>query len=122
MFGGRHHAERSPASTRTDFFPPLDIDQFEANCFDANGNKLSLSATATMRRLQALVRLRRTSRSLPVLILNVVATPDDLPAGHPEEGKEKLEAHATALFRNARSAVVINTPDWFNCALLDGTP
>lgn len=36
------------------------------------------------------------SHSLPDRILNVVATPDDVPAGHPAKGKEKLEAFATA--------------------------
>ncbi|MEC7536578.1 MAG: hypothetical protein VYB59_04710 [Pseudomonadota bacterium] len=63
------------------------------------------------------------SRSLPVLILNVVATPDDLPAGHPEEGKEKLGAHATAYVCTGPVCnLTVNTPTGLTVPFSTGLP
>lgn len=70
---------------------------------------------------QALVNCVQ-SRSLPDRILNVIATPDDLPAGHPIEGKEKLEARATAyVCERPVCSLPVNTAADLT-ALLDGGP
>ncbi|MBG02718.1 MAG: thioredoxin domain-containing protein [Rhodospirillaceae bacterium] len=61
-------------------------------------------------------------RSLPDRILNIVATLDDLPAGHPAEGKEKLEARATAyVCEGPVCSLPVNTAADLT-ALLDGAP
>lgn len=62
------------------------------------------------------------SHSLPDRILNVAATPDDVPAGHPAKGKEKLEARATAyVCEGPVCSLLVNTAADLT-TLLDGTP
>ena len=62
------------------------------------------------------------NRSLPDRILNVVATPDDLSAGHPAEGKEKLEARTTAyVCQGPVCSLPVNTAAGLT-ALLDEDP
>jgi len=61
------------------------------------------------------------ARSLPDRILNVVSAPGDLPAGHPAEGKEKLDGRATAyVCEGPVCSLPVNT-DADLAALLDGT-
>ena len=60
------------------------------------------------------------SRSLPDRLLNVFATPNDLPARHSAEGREKLEARATAYVCNGPvCSSTINTTTGLT-AFLDG--